>query len=75
MAMTGNKQADCRNNQGNQSDDLRLEMMRTYLVDLMDEENREKLLLCSHEVLEPIYNGAIRMSPSSIFLNNSKLLT
>ncbi|MEN8134658.1 MAG: phosphoenolpyruvate carboxykinase domain-containing protein [Thermodesulfobacteriota bacterium] len=67
--MTGNKQADCRNRQGNQSEDLRLEMMRTYLVALMDEENRAKLQLCSPEVLEPIYNGAIRMSPSAIFIN------
>jgi phosphoenolpyruvate carboxykinase (GTP) len=70
MAMTENKQADCRNNQGNQSEDLRLEMMRTYLVALMDEENRAKLLHCSPKVLEPIYNGAIRMSPSAIFINN-----
>lgn len=47
----------------------RLEMMRTYLVSLMDEENCQKLMYCSPEVIEPIYNGSIRMNPASIFIN------
>jgi len=47
----------------------RLEMMRTYLVSLMDEANCQKLMYCSPEVIEPIYNGATRMSPASIFIN------
>ncbi|MCK4837358.1 MAG: hypothetical protein KAS94_01070 [Desulfobulbaceae bacterium] len=68
--MTGNKQADRLNNQGNNGEDLRGEMMRTYLAGLMNQENSTKLLLCSPEVFEPIYNGAIRMSPSAIFINN-----
>ncbi|MEN8198479.1 MAG: phosphoenolpyruvate carboxykinase domain-containing protein [Thermodesulfobacteriota bacterium] len=48
----------------------RVEMMKTYLVSLMDEANRKKLLSCSPELLEPIYNGSTRMSPASIFINN-----
>lgn len=47
----------------------RLEMMRTYLASLMDEANKEKMLQCSYDVLVPIYNGATRMSPESIFIN------
>ncbi len=47
----------------------RLEMMRTYLVSLMDAENSKKLMDCSPEVLVPIYNGTTRMSPASIFIN------
>ncbi|NOQ46036.1 MAG: phosphoenolpyruvate carboxykinase (GTP) [Desulfobulbaceae bacterium] len=47
----------------------RLEMMRTYLVSLMDEANCQKLMYCSPEVIEPIYNGSTRMSPASIFIN------
>ncbi len=48
----------------------RLEMMRTYLISLMDASNQKKLLDLSPEVLVPIYNGATRMSPASIFINN-----
>jgi len=48
----------------------RLEMMRTYLLSLMDEANSRKLMCCSQQVLEPIYNGATRMSPASIFMNS-----
>ena len=51
------------------SDISRLEMMRTYLISLMDDANKAKLMACSSEVLTPIYNGATRMSPSSIFIN------
>ena len=50
-------------------DSARLEMMRTYLVGLMDEANSRKLMHCSPEVIEPIYNGSTRMSPASIFIN------
>ncbi len=45
-------------------------MMRSYLCGLMDESNYQKLLLCSPEVIEPIFNGATRMNPASIFINN-----
>ncbi len=56
--------------QNNQDIDIsRLEMMRTYLVSLMDEANSRKLMHCSPEVIEPIYNGSTRMSPASIFIN------
>lgn len=48
----------------------RLEMMRTYLISLMDASNQKKLLDLSLEVLVPIYNGATRMNPASIFINN-----
>jgi len=48
----------------------RLEMMRTYLSSLMDEPNQKKMMECSYEVLEPIYNGATRNSPKSIFINS-----
>ncbi len=47
----------------------RLEMMKTYLVSLMDEANCQKLMYCSPEVIEPIYNGSTRMSPTTIFIN------
>ena len=47
----------------------RLEMMKTYLISLMDEPNQKKMMECSPEVLVPIYNGATRMSPTSIFIN------
>ncbi len=47
----------------------RLEMMKTYLVSLMDEANSQKLMHCSPEVIEPIYNGSTRMNPASIFIN------
>lgn len=58
-----------RNRANKQIDILRLEMMRTYLVGLMDENNRDKLMQCSPQVIEPIFNGATRMNPSSIFIN------
>lgn len=60
-----------KNHNGHNSkiDILRLEMMRTYLVGLMDENNCEKLMVCSPEVIEPIFNGSTRMNPSSIFIN------
>jgi len=48
----------------------RLEMMRTYLSGLMDEPNQKKMMECSSEVLAPIYNGATRMSPKSVFINS-----
>ena len=47
----------------------RLEMMKTYLVSLMDEANCQKLMFLSPEVIEPIYNGSTRMSPATIFIN------
>ncbi len=47
----------------------RLEMMKTYLASLMDDANRRKMMQCSPEVLEPIYNGSTRLNPSSIFIN------
>ncbi|HEB70494.1 MAG TPA: phosphoenolpyruvate carboxykinase (GTP) [Desulfobulbus sp.] len=63
---------DIQNNQAQSPRNIdisRLEMMRTYLVSLMDEANCRKLLDCSPEVIEPIYNGSTRMSPASIFIN------
>ena len=48
---------------------LRLEMMRTYLAGLMDDDNYQKLAHCSPQVIGPIFNGAIRMDPASIFIN------
>ncbi len=47
-----------------------LETMRTHLAGLMDETNTQKLGQCSPEVLAPIYNGAVRMGPASIFIND-----
>jgi len=51
------------------SSNIDIEMMKTYLVSLMDEANRQKLMYCSSEIIEPIYNGSIRMTPASIFIN------
>ena len=51
------------------TDALRLEMMRTYLAGLMDEDNYQKLAHCSPQVIGPIFNGAIRMDPASIYIN------
>lgn len=48
----------------------RLAMMRTYLSGLMDEPNQEKMMECSYEILEAIFNGATRMRPKSIFINS-----
>ncbi len=50
-------------------DMFRVEMMQSYLCGLMDDSNYQKLLLCSPEVIEPIFNGATRMNPASIFIN------
>ncbi len=47
----------------------RLEMMKTYLVSLMDEDNCQKLAKLSPEAIEPIYNGSTRMNPTTIFIN------
>ena len=47
----------------------RLEMMRTYLSSLMDEANQKKMMELSFRVLEPIYNGATRTNPKSVFIN------
>lgn len=58
------------NEQNYKIDTLRLEMMQTYLCDLMDSANRKKLHLCSPEVIEPIFNGATRMNPATIFINS-----
>jgi phosphoenolpyruvate carboxykinase (GTP) len=68
--MTENRKSGRRNNPNSTNDELHLEMMQTYLVNLMDNANEVKFQLCSPEVIEPIYNGAIRMSPAAIFLNN-----
>ncbi len=51
----------------------RLEMMKTYLLSLMDEENALKLASCSSAIIEPIYNGSTRMSPVSIFINTGSV--
>lgn len=51
----------------------RLEMMKTYLLSLMDEENALKLASCSPAIIEPIYNGSTRMSPVSIFINTGSV--
>lgn len=51
------------------ADISRINMMRNYLVSLMDEANAAKLAYCSPEVIEPIYNGSTRMGPASIFIN------
>jgi phosphoenolpyruvate carboxykinase (GTP) len=36
----------------------------------MNEANQEKMMECGPQVLEPIYNGATRMNPKSIFINS-----
>ena len=59
--------AHATNNPG--IDISRMKIMKTYLVSLMDEANRRKLADCSAELMAPIYNGATRMSPTSIFIN------
>ena len=53
------------------TDFFRLETMRTYLNGLMDDANRDKLQNCSPAVIEPIFNGATRMNPASIFINTA----
>ena len=67
MSRKHTSQALAKNKQNR--DISRLEMMKTYLISLMDGANCEKMADCSPEVIEPIYNGATRMSPASIFIN------
>ncbi|MCF8055520.1 MAG: phosphoenolpyruvate carboxykinase domain-containing protein [Desulfocapsa sp.] len=67
--MKKNNTATIRIRNSQEVDISRVEMMRTYLVSLMDEANCQKLMYCSPEVIEPIYNGSTRMSPESIFIN------
>ncbi|MCI5140075.1 MAG: phosphoenolpyruvate carboxykinase (GTP), partial [Candidatus Electrothrix sp. AR1] len=43
--------------------------MRTFLEGLMDKADSAKLMQCSPAVIEPIFNGATRMNPASLFLN------
>ncbi len=64
-----NKKQDGNSPQSGKLDILRLEMMKTFLVSLMDESNCDKLMFCSPAVIAPIFNGAIRLDPSSIFIN------
>lgn len=64
--------ADRQNNRHEQNSStsvFRLETMKTYLVGLMDEANAAKLMHCSPAVIEPIFNGATRLNPASLFLN------
>lgn len=68
--MTKNKATAVRNRNKANVNISRLAMMKTYLTSLMDEANCEKLLSCSPEVIEPMYNGSTRMSPASIFINS-----
>lgn len=65
------KNATSAHNKNSRDMDIsRLEMMRSYLVSLMDEANCQKMMACSPEIIEPIYNGSTRMSPASIFINS-----
>jgi len=48
---------------------LRLEMMKTFFQGLMSADNYRKLNLLDSAVIEPIYNGAVRMNPDTIFIN------
>ncbi|RWX44930.1 hypothetical protein H206_01215 [Candidatus Electrothrix aarhusensis] len=64
--------ADRQNNrhaQDGSTSVFRLETMRTYLEGLMDQADSAKLMQCSPAVIEPIFNGATRMNPASLFLN------
>jgi phosphoenolpyruvate carboxykinase (GTP) len=67
--MIEKKQSQTCESRKKKANALRLEMMRTYLTGLMDEENYQKLVQCSPQVIEPIFNGAIRMDPASIYIN------
>lgn len=67
--MKTNNATETRNSSSPEIDGTRLEVMKTYLSSLMDEANCRKLMNCSPEVIEPIYNGSTLMSPSSIFIN------
>lgn len=55
--------------QDNNVDAPSLDIMLAYLENLMDEKNCAKLSRCSPEVVQPIYYGAIRVDPASIFIN------
>lgn len=68
--MNTNAETTGHKRQTSNIDISRLEMMRTYLSSLMDEANQEKMMECGPQVLEPIYNGATRMNPKSIFINS-----
>lgn len=48
---------------------FRLETMKSYLAGLMDQADSAKLMLCSPAIIEPIFNGATRLNPTSLFLN------
>ncbi|XCN74061.1 MAG: phosphoenolpyruvate carboxykinase domain-containing protein [Candidatus Electrothrix aestuarii] len=64
--------ADRQNNrhaQDSSTSVFRLETMKTFLAGLMDEADTAKLMQCSPAVIEPIFNGATRMNPASLFLN------
>ena len=63
------KEPDSHFPQSGKTDVLRLKMMKTFLVGLMDEGNCNKLMFCSPAVIEPIFNGVTRLNPSSIFIN------
>ena len=67
--MNTSAETTVRKRHASTTDISRLEMMRTYLSSLMDEPNQKKMMECSPEVLTPIFNGATRMSPKSIFIN------
>ncbi|MBC8316624.1 MAG: phosphoenolpyruvate carboxykinase (GTP) [Desulfobulbaceae bacterium] len=67
--MNGKKKSTASETKKKKAAALRLEMMRTYLAGLMDDDNYQKLSQCSPQVIEPIFNGAIRMDPASIFIN------
>ncbi len=68
--MTNDKQKQDKSLPSSSKIDMfRLETMKTYLVGLMDESNCDKLMRLSPAVIKPIFNGATRLNPSSIFIN------
>ncbi len=67
--MTTNKQANRPDGNVDTSTPIRLEMMKAYFDGLMNNDNYQKLKQLSDEVITPIYNGAIRMNPNSVFIN------
>ncbi len=71
--MQNNKGTTVHSQNNLNKDNSQPEMMRTYLGSLMDEPNRRKLMDCSREVMEPIYNGSTRMRPDSIFINTGSV--
>ena len=58
-----------RHAQASSTSVFRLETMKSYLIGLMDEANTAKFKHCSPAIIEPIFNGATMMNPSSLFLN------